>query len=133
MTNFFEFHIFDSIQTIFLVHLDVLISSVPDTVGSLVWQSAEAKDHEFFGAKFISNFANGSRGGGGAISLNGTGINCAMEDMTFTKNSALRTGGAVLIVDASEVSITKGSFIANRAPQGGGLWAVVCLGFAKLP
>ena len=67
-----------------------------------------------------------NRTGGGAICLEGRGVTCSIAaDVMFTENSAAHRGGAIAVINGTNLSITGITFKRNQANRGGALYIEV--------
>lgn len=85
-------------------------ASATESLGGAV--TVQRADVRFVGCSFLDNTASGLTTGGGAALISNSAT-VLFRDTTFARNSSLRRGGALEVVDAA-VTVEGGTFADNR-------------------
>ena len=67
-----------------------------------------------------STMTNNTAEDGGGIYLQGSPVSCEMRDVSIVENSAARFGGALVSIDAGDLSVDAGILSRNEGGDTGG-------------
>ncbi|GMH45587.1 hypothetical protein BSKO_13544 [Bryopsis sp. KO-2023] len=99
-----------------------------DDGGAIFVQGGEFSDIVISDVDFIGNTIHGEYlndhnfRAGGALALFGEQISCTVFAGTFTNNTAAMDGGAIAVMNGTNLSVVQSKFYGNRAFQGGALY-----------